>query len=30
MILPVLEHMGMSGVTSMEEWDKMARMITME
>lgn len=27
MILPVSEHMGMSGMTSMEEWDKMALMM---
>jgi uncharacterized cupredoxin-like copper-binding protein len=27
MILPVSEHMGMSGMTSMEEWDKIALMM---
>lgn len=27
MILPIPEHMGMSGMTSMEEWDKMALMM---
>lgn len=27
MIMPVSEHMGMSGMKSMEEWDKMALMM---
>ena len=27
MILPISEHMGMSGMSSMEEWDKMALMM---
>ena len=27
MIMPISEHMGMSGMSSMEEWDKMALMM---